>query len=232
MNTLLPPEGDALRLVVFDWDGTLMDSPRRIVHCLQRTCAALGQETPPESALRDIIGLGVEAAVQKLFPSADPAFVAAFAAIYRRCYLTATDAPETPMFAHVAPLLDWLDERGVLLGVATSKSRAGLDQALEATGLQGRFVATACGDEHPSKPSPVMLEHVMHRCGVERSRTRMVGDSVYDLRMARAAGVPSLAVAHGVHDDRRLADEHPLAVARDLKELLELLRQSEPLPED
>ncbi|WP_018864337.1 MULTISPECIES: HAD family hydrolase [Thioalkalivibrio] len=232
MNTLLPPEGDALRLVVFDWDGTLMDSPRRIVHCLQRACAALGREAPAESELRDIIGLGVEAAVERLFPGADAAFVRAFATTYRQCYLGATDAPETPLFAHVEPLLDWLDERGVLLGVATGKSRAGLDQALEAAGLMGRFVATACGDEHPSKPSPVMLEHVMARCGVERSRARMVGDSVYDLQMARAAGVPSLAVTHGVHDHRRLSDERPLAVARDLKELLDLLRQSEPLPED
>lgn len=132
MNTLLPPEGDALRLVVFDWDGTLMDSPRRIVHCLQRACAALGREAPAESELRDIIGLGVEAAVERLFPGADAAFVRAFATTYRQCYLGATDAPETPLFAHVEPLLDWLDERGVLLGVATGKSRAGLDQALEA----------------------------------------------------------------------------------------------------
>lgn len=213
-----------MRLVVFDWDGTLMDSPRRIVHCLQRTCVTLGCATPPETALREIIGLGVEAAVQELFPGADANFVGEFVVHYRRCYLTATDAPETPLFPHVLPMLDWLDERGILLGVATGKSRAGLDQALEATGLRGRFVATACGDEHPSKPSPVMLEHVMERSGVERSRTRMVGDSVYDLRMARAAGVAALAVAHGVHDARRLAAEGPLAVARDLQELLDLWR--------
>lgn len=232
MNGLLPPGGDALRLVVFDWDGTLMDSPRRIVHCLQRACEALGREVPPDDALRDIIGLGVEAAVERLFPGADSAFVGAFATTYRQCYLGADDAPETPLFPHVTPLLDWLDQRGVLLAVATGKSRRGLDQALESTGLQGRFVATACGDEHPSKPSPVMLEHVMTRCGVERSRARMVGDSVYDLQMARAAGVPSLAVAHGVHDDQRLADEGPLAVVRDLNDLLNRLRQSEPLPED
>jgi len=221
---LLPPDDGELRLVVFDWDGTLMDSPRRIIHCLQRASRTLGVVVPPEEALRDIIGLGVEAAVQRLFPGADAEFVQCFAVTYRKCYLGATDAPDTPMYSGVTQLLDWLEAHGCLLAVATSKSRPGLDQALAKSGLEGRFVATASGDEHPSKPHTSMLEFVMDRAGVEPGRTRMVGDSVYDLQMARAARVPAIAVTHGVHDGERLQAEEPLALVADLHELLARLQ--------
>ncbi|WP_038054629.1 HAD-IA family hydrolase [Thioalkalivibrio sp. ALJ1] len=228
MNTpLLPPAENALRLVVFDWDGTLMDSPRRIVHCLQRAAGQIGAPVRDEAALRNIIGLGVDAAVRELYPQADDAFVRQFAETYRECYLGAEDAPETPLFPGVALLLDWLEARDVLLAVATSKSRRGLDQALEATGLASRFVATATGDEHPSKPNPAMLEHVMNRAGVERARARMVGDSVYDLQMARHAGVPAVAVTHGVHSPERLREEAPLGMQPDLESLLDVFRQAE-----
>lgn len=224
---LLPPVNGELRLVVFDWDGTLMDSPRRIVHCLQRAAAATGAPVRDEDRLRNIIGLGVQAAVLELYPDADEAFVQHFATTYRACYLEADDAPETPLFAGVSELLDWLDARDVLLGVATSKSRRGLDQALEATGLGEYFVATATGDEYPSKPNPSMLQAVMGHAGVEPGRTRMVGDSVYDLEMARHAGVPAVGVTHGVHPPQRLQDAGPLALLPDLTALLEAFRQAE-----
>ncbi|WP_019558022.1 HAD family hydrolase [Thioalkalivibrio sp. ALE12] len=224
---LLPPGDADLRLIVFDWDGTLMDSPRRIVHCLQRAAVATGAPERDEASLRNIIGLGVQAAVQELYPGADEAFVHQFTAAYRACYLEAEDAPETPLFAGVPELLNWLDAREVLLGVATSKSRRGLDQALEATGLAGYFVATATGDEHPSKPNPAMLRCVMERAGVKPGRTRMVGDSVYDLEMARHAGVPAVGITHGVHPPQRLQGAKPLALLPNLAALLEAFRQAE-----
>lgn len=224
---LLPLANGELRLVVFDWDGTLMDSPRRIVHCLQRAATEIGAPVRDEASLRNIIGLGVQAAVRELYPDADDRFVERFATTYRACYLDAKDAPETPLFAGVSELLDWLDARDVLLGVATSKSRRGLDQALEATGLGRYFVATATGDEHASKPDPSMLEFVMARAGVEPGRTRMVGDSVYDLEMARHARVPGVGVTHGVHPPGRLEGAAPLALLPDLEALLEAFRQAE-----
>ncbi|WP_024327395.1 HAD family hydrolase [Thioalkalivibrio sp. AKL19] len=227
MPPLLPPVNGQLRLVVFDWDGTLMDSPRRIIHCLQRAAVEIGAPVRDEAALRNIIGLGVQAAVRELYPDADDHFVERFATAYRACYLEAEDAPETPLFAGVAALLDWLEAREVLLAVATSKSRRGLDQALEATGLGGYFVATATGDEHASKPNPSMLEYVMARAGVEPVRTRMVGDSVYDLEMARHAGVPAVGVTHGVHPPQRLESAGALALLPDLDALLEAFRQAE-----
>ncbi|MGM0553320.1 MAG: HAD family hydrolase [Pseudomonadota bacterium] len=221
---LLPGDAESLRLVVFDWDGTLMDSPRRIIWCLRHASRTLGVEVLPEARLRDIIGLGVEVAVRRLYPDADDAFVEEFTATYRRCYLGSGDAPETPLYAGARALLNWLDQAGFLLAVATSKSRPGLDQALADSGLEDLFVVTATSDEYPSKPNPAMLEAVIRATGVECANTRMIGDSVYDLEMARNAGVPAIAVTHGVHSAGRLREVAPLALVKDLSELHERLQ--------
>lgn len=215
-ESLLPADTGALRLVVFDWDGTLMDSPRRIIWCLQHTARALGVEVLPEDRLRDIIGLGVDVAVRRLYPEADDDFVEGFATTYRRCYLGSGEAPETPLYPGARALLEWLDREGFLLAVATSKSRPGLDQALASSGLGGLFVTTATSDEYPSKPNPAMLEGVIRNTGVEPANTRMIGDSVYDLEMARNAGVRAIAVTHGVHTAERLREASPLALVADL----------------
>ena len=223
---LLPPPG-TLRLVVFDWDGTLMDSPRRIVHCLRRAAERTGASVRSEGELRNIIGLGVEAAVRQLYPESDSDFVWRFATVYRELYLGAEDAPETPLYPGTIELLDWLESRDVLLAVATSKSRPGLDQALNTSGLSGRFLATASSDEYPSKPHPAMLAAVMERAGAEPAHTRMVGDSVYDLQMARQARVPALAITHGVHKGEQLAVEQPLELVPDLSTLLQHWQHAE-----
>jgi phosphoglycolate phosphatase len=223
---LLPPSG-TLRLVVFDWDGTLMDSPRRIVHCLRRAAERTGAPVRGEGELRSIIGLGVEAAVRQLYPEADPDFVWRFATVYRELYLGAADAPETPLYSGTIELLDWLESRDVLLAVATSKSRPGLDQALEKSALSGRFLATATSDEYPSKPHPAMLAALMECAGVEPAYTRMVGDSVYDLQMAQQAGVPAIAITHGVHGGEQLAAERPLELVPDLSTLLHRWQNAE-----
>ncbi len=223
---LLPPPG-TLRLVVFDWDGTLMDSPRRIVHCLRRAAERTGASVRSEGELRNIIGLGVEAAVRQLYPESDSDFVWRFATVYRELYLGAKDAPETPLYPGTIELLDWLESRDVLLAVATSKSRPGLDQALNTSGLSGRFLATATSDEYPSKPHPAMLAAVMERAGAEPAHTRMVGDSVYDLQMARQARVPALAITHGVHKGEQLAVEQPLELVPDLSTLLQHWQHAE-----
>lgn len=216
---LLPPDTGELRLVVFDWDGTLMDSPRRIIHCLRRAAREHGLPEREESALRGIIGLGVQAAVRQLHPELDDAGIQAFAASYRQCYLEATDAPDEPLYAGVEALLEDLDRREILLAVATSKSRAGLDRTLAASGLSPRFVATVTSDEQPSKPAPAMLEDLLRRTGVARERALMVGDSIYDLQMARAAGVRAVGITHGAHSDARLAAEEPAALVPDIPAL-------------
>lgn len=213
---------DALALVVFDWDGTLMDSIARIVGCLQQAITHLGAEPRTDLQLRDIIGLGIREATQRLYPGADEAFEAAFTQAYRLYYLDRDRTP-APLFAGAPALLSTLTERGYLLAVATGKSRRGLDEALRDSGLTGHFAATATSDEHPSKPDPAMLRHLIDRLGVDSCDAVMVGDSVHDLQMARNLHVTGIGITHGVHDAVRLRDHAPSAVIGGLEELLDLL---------
>ncbi len=212
----------ALAAIVFDWDGTLMDSVGRIVHCLQRARADLGADPRSDDQMRDIIGLGVREATLTLYPGVDDGFVAAFTQAYRRYYLE-IDVTPTPLFDEAEAVLSELAARGYLLGIATGKSRRGLDEALATTGLARFFDATATADEHPSKPHPGMLEHVLGRLGVAPDDAVMVGDSVYDLEMANNLAVRGIGVTHGVHDAARLQSCRPAALIETLSELPALL---------
>jgi len=197
-------------LLVFDWDGTLMDSEARIVACMRAAARDLGIGVPGHEAVREIIGLGLGEAVAALFPSLDPGAVQALAERYRSHFLDADRAP-SQLFPGAAETLHALEARGYLLAVATGKGRRGLDRALESTGLGGVFHATRCADETFSKPHPEMLLQLMSELGVEPLATLMIGDTEYDLEMARNARVAALAVGYGVHEPHRLARHQPLA---------------------
>lgn len=220
---MIPRTGaDALAMVVFDWDGTLMDSVARIVRCLHLASVEIGADARTDQQMRDIIGLGVRQATQTLYPGADDAFVAAFTRAYRRYYLEVDTTP-TPLHAHAEDVLGLLSRSGFLLAVATGKSRRGLDEALTRTGLDRYFDATATSDEHPSKPHPAMLTFVLDRFGVNPRDALMVGDSVFDLDMAQQAGVAGVGITHGVHDAPRLRAFAPVALVSGLDELPPLL---------
>jgi phosphoglycolate phosphatase len=212
----------ALAAVVFDWDGTLMDSVGRIVRCLQLARAELGADPRSDDQMRDIIGLGVREATLTLYPGVDDAFVAAFTQAYRRYYLE-IDVTPTPLHANAEAVLSELAARGYQLGIATGKSRRGLDEALAATGLTRFFDATATADEHPSKPHPGMLAHVLGQLGVAPDDAVMVGDSVFDLEMANNLAVRGIGITHGVHDATRLQRCRPAALIGALSELPMLL---------
>lgn len=213
---------DALAAIVFDWDGTLMDSVGRIVRCLQLARAEIGAEPRSDEQMRDIIGLGVREATLTLYPEVDDAFVAAFTQTYRRYYLE-VDVTPTPLYADAEAVLSELSGRGYLLGIATGKSRRGLDEALATTGLARFFDATATADEHPSKPHPGMLEYVLGRLGVAPDDALMVGDSIFDLEMANNLAVRGIGITHGVHDAARLQRCCPVALIGKLAELPMLL---------
>lgn len=220
---MIPRSGpDALALVVFDWDGTLMDSIARIVRCLRLAIAEIGAEPRTDGQLRDIIGLGVRQATQALYPGADDAFMTALTQSYRSNYLDRDTTP-TPLYPDAEPTLQWLSERGFLLAVATGKSRRGLDAALEASGLGAYFDATATADEHPSKPHPAMLAYLLDRLGVDHRDAVMVGDSAYDLQMANSLRVAGVGVTYGAHDRSRLRGCKPAALIHTLAELPPLL---------
>lgn len=199
-------------LIVFDWDGTLMDSEGRIVASMQAAFLELGREPPAASAVRDVIGLGLDMAMRRLPGVAPDEPLDALITHYRQHYLSANRTP-TPLFDGAAELIEALHTRGRLLAVATGKSRAGLNQALDQCRLRHRFHATRTAEETFSKPNPAMLFELMDELGVSADATLMVGDTEYDLQMASNAKVRALAVGYGTQPTERLLAHAPLACA-------------------
>lgn len=205
-------------LIVFDWDGTLMNSEARIVTCMQRAAADTGLDVPEPAQARDIIGLGLDEAVARLFPGADAETVSRLVAAYRGHWLGEEVEPET-MFDGAKALVDSLHAAGYLLAVATGKSRRGLDRALAQTGLGDCFHATRCADEAFSKPHPQMLEDILADLDTPPSRAIVIGDTEYDMQMAANARVAAVGVTHGVHSRARLEAHGAKVCFSDLHEL-------------
>lgn len=195
--------GFDLRLVVFDWDGTLMDSEARIVDSMQQAIASLGLPPRPRPALSNVIGLGLMEALAGLYPDQDDAVLAAMVDVYREQFLGVNPVPQTP-FAGAEETLLWLAEQPVTLAVATGKARRGLQRAFDESGFGTFFAHSRCADETASKPDPRMLLELIDSVGVDPAQTLMVGDTEYDMEMAQRAGVHSLAVSYGVHELERL----------------------------
>lgn len=204
-------------LIVFDWDGTLVDSTAVIAACLQDACRDVGEPVPDDTSARYVIGLGLRDALNHVAPNLAIERYPELSARYRDHYL-ARD-PHIPLFEGARELLDDLAAAGFLLAVATGKTRVGLDRALSAHALQGRFHATRCADEGRPKPHPDMLLHLMGHLGVGPSRTLMIGDTTHDLEVARGAGAHAVAVAYGAHLQEGLAALHPLATVHTVADL-------------
>jgi len=217
-------------LLVFDWDGTLVDSEAKIIGAVHCAAADLGLEAPPADEVRNIIGLGLREAIDILFPGRGMDFHRQVAERYRHHFLEALQIPVT-LFPGTREVLEELTRQGYLLGVATGKSRAGLAREIELHELSGTFNATRCADEAASKPHPQMLEEIMAELEVNPERTLMVGDTEYDLRMARDAGAHGMAVSYGAHEASRLLEFQPLAVLESLSELPPWLEAETPGPE-
>jgi len=211
-------------LLVFDWDGTLMDSEARIVACLTRAIDELGLEPRSPRALSNIIGLGLKEAMLSLYPEADEILLEAFVRHYRQHFLSDRQLP-SELFSGALDALQQLHGQGYLLAVATGKSRRGLDLSLDETGCRDLFHATRCADETFSKPHPQMLLEIMAVLDVKPEETLMIGDTEYDMLMASQAGTAALAVDYGVHDRQRLLEQQPLSCLSDIRELLDWLKQ-------
>lgn len=210
-------------LLVFDWDGTLMDSAAHIVHCAQQAFAALSLPVPDDEAVRDIIGLGLREALQTLAPGLDDHTYDAIREAYRSRFLGAP--PDvSPLFPGAHATLEALRAEGYRLAVATGKSRAGLERELARTGLAPLFSATRCADETASKPDPRMLHELLAETGAGAPAAVMIGDTEYDLLMARAAGAASIAACYGVHACERLHRHGPLASVQRLSDLPAVLQ--------
>ncbi|TIC83077.1 HAD-IA family hydrolase [Crenobacter intestini] len=206
-----------LELIVFDWDGTLMDSTAHIVRSIQRACEATGLPVPERAVASHVIGLALPRALATACPGQSNEAYRALEDAYRRAYLTGEETIE--LFDGVADALARWKARGTLLAVATGKSRRGLDRALAATGLAGLFDATRTVDECASKPHPQMLAEITSDLGVDAARTVMVGDTSHDLLMAANAGTHALGVSYGAHPVDTLAACQPAAIFDDFSAL-------------
>jgi phosphoglycolate phosphatase len=211
-------------LLVFDWDGTLIDSAGAIVWCIQSACRDLGLPVPDDARASHVIGLGLQDALAYAIPGLAPAEYGRVVERYRHHFL-ARD-PQIPLFPGTEAMLAGLRERGHVLAIATGKSRTGLARALDNTGLKPLFAASRCADQCTPKPAPDMLLELMVELGTNDANTLMIGDTVHDLQMAAHAGVPAVAVSYGAHAKADLATLAPLACLGSIDELTQWLMRN------
>ncbi|MGI2117030.1 HAD family hydrolase [Shewanella oncorhynchi] len=231
-------------LVIFDWDGTLMDSIGKIITCIENMAKALQLPIPTESDIRDIIGLSMTEALRVLFPqglncSASSVYsqllhsknafnldeddqYQQMRAEFKAQYLHLDTTP-TPLFVQTPALIDDLHSQGYKLAVATGKARAGLDRVFAQTGLGRYFVASRCADEVHSKPHPEMISSLLKELNIAPNRALIVGDSLLDLTMAANAGIDSVGVTYGAHSAEKLLRAKPIALIDSPKQLLQYL---------
>ncbi|TKB48304.1 HAD family hydrolase [Ferrimonas sediminicola] len=209
-------------LVIFDWDGTLMDSVDRIVDSWQRACAELSMTVNCAESVRSIIGLSIESAVAALIPDLPPERLEPFVRTYRSWYLERSDVP-TPLFDGAEPLLHELKGRGYRLAVATGKGRPGLERVLDASGLRPLFDASRTPTEAASKPHPDMILQLCTELDCQPNRAVMVGDALFDLEMANRAGAIGVGVSYGAGSEDVLRSASPKGIIHHPMELLNLL---------
>lgn len=204
-------------LIVFDWDGTVMDSTAAIVKSIQAACRGLDLTAPDDETARHVIGLGLDQALRRAVPDVPESKRPELVALYRHHFIVQSEtislydgARETIIELHAA---------GYKLAVATGMSRAGLERALNTSGLKNYFHATRTADVTLSKPNPAMLLELIEELAVDASRTLMVGDTTHDLLMAQNANVDAVAVMHGAHLPEQLQALTPLAMVEDFAEL-------------
>lgn len=208
------------RLIVFDWDGTIIDSASTIAECIRDASRELGLEVPEPQRARHVIGLGLHDAMRLAVPGLPAQRYPEFVASYRKHFLARKDAMQ--LFDGMRPLLEHLS-KSYLLAIATGKSRAGLDRDLGFHKLEPFFAASRCADETNPKPHPAMLLEIMEKLGMPTHASLMIGDTSHDLEMARAAGVSALAVTYGAHAEEGLRACQPLGCFSSVTELKQWL---------
>jgi len=212
----------AYQLVIFDWDGTVMDSTGRIIACMHQAGADLCLPVLEDDAVREIIGLGLPEALRTLYPGIGDRDLERMRERYA-VHFVAAEASPSRLYPGARETLAALRAAGLRLAVATGKSRKGLDRVWASSGLGDSFDASRCADETHSKPHPAMVTELLIELGVAPERALVVGDTSFDLQMARDAGVDRVAVSYGAHPVDRLMNFHPLAVIDALPQLLPLL---------
>ncbi|PKG38907.1 HAD-IIIA family hydrolase [Psychromonas sp. Urea-02u-13] len=203
------------KVIIFDWDGTLMDSIDKIVACVKAAAEDCQLMPPSTPAIRHIIGLSLDIAMAELFPETTVDQQIEVANAYRHQYVS-SDQYETPFYPGIRSWLNDLKEQGYMLAVATGKGHHGLNRLLEKFQLTSFFAVTYCADQTASKPDPLMLNRILDDLGLDASQALMIGDTSYDLEMANNANMDCLGVSYGVHSKNVLKQFNPLAIVDDL----------------
>lgn len=206
------------KLLIFDWDGTLIDSADRIISSMQSAAEDCGFPVPAAESVREIIGLGMPEAVSALIPGVTEEGIEQMRNRYGHYFLGSDETP-TPLFAGVQHTLESMQSKGARMAVATGKSRKGLQRAFAQTGLGYLFETSRCADETTSKPHPHMLEEILAETGVKPSEAVMIGDTEFDLDMGRRAGMDVIAVSYGAHPLVRLQNFNPVLEVHNFVEL-------------
>lgn len=216
----------SIRLAVFDCDGTLVDGQAAVCNAMRTAFETVGLPAPANSSVRRIVGLSLPVAVRHLAPDAEAEQHTHLVEAYRAAFFAARTSGQVaePLYDGIRDLLGDLHRSGWTLGVATGKSERGLKGCLANHGLLDLFVTLQTADKHPSKPHPAMLEQAMAEAFAAPSTTAMIGDTAYDIEMAKAAGARPIGVAWGYHAVQELMDAGAEAVAANAAELRELLR--------
>lgn len=210
-------------LIIFDWDGTLINSIDWITHCLQHAAKCCEFPIPDSQGAKDVIGLSIKNAMQALFPDTDEKTQEQLVACYSREYHS-KQITKNDLFPGVYDMLVQLNQDGYQLAVATGKNRAGLQHALQATETEALFCTTRCADETASKPDPKMLREIIQHTQTANERALMVGDSIHDLQMADSAHISFIAVSCGAHSEDFLQQYSPLLCLQQPAQLLAHLR--------
>jgi len=205
-------------LLIFDWDGTLMDSESKIINCFQAALSDTGIAPIEDDRIRDIIGLGLKESMEVLLPDHNQATHNLVVEAYREHFLV-RDTTEMPMFPGVIDGIRRLHEQRYTLAIATGKARRGLNRVLNGHELENLFHVTRCADETVSKPHPLMLQQILEATKIPAENALMIGDSVYDLQMATNAGIDSLAVSYGVQSCDRLLEHAPIGCMHEFEDL-------------
>lgn len=211
------------QLLIFDWDGTIIDSADKIANCLQASARDVGIAEPSTKAAKGIIGLGLAEAMQVLFPEHSIKVHQAVIEAYRHHFVTA-DTTQQALFRGVEAGLEALSTSGALLAVATGKSRVGLDRALNEHQLGSHFVTSRCADETRSKPHPQMLHEILEFTAIDPHKAIMIGDTSFDMEMAKNAGVHGLGAGYGVHTQEELLEHGATSVLDSFEDVVSWLQ--------
>ena len=218
-------EENKYKAIIFDWDGTLVDSTARIVDAMQMAIVENAMSALTDHAIQQIIGLGLPEALKVLWPDITAAQSLQMQKSYVANFSHHSNV-DVGFFAQAHEIFEQLKQLGYVLAVATGKTRRGLDEMLDGMDVRDIFDITRCADETASKPNPKMLQEILDELNLTHQQALMVGDTSFDLDMARDINMDSIGMTHGAHESKILTASGAKALCHDLNDLLDWIKKN------